>query len=276
MTLKYYRLKYSFLSLLIGVLIALAGCSSGGGGSSDNSGAVQDPIALDLVTLYSTVDSITVHVAYEPNAKPFTGTLANGDQSWSILQNNIKALFLGRMIEPDVIVPQDLAEMDQIPEQGQTSWTTNEVISLARNTWDIPQTNTSAEFYVLLVNGFFNDKGVVNKQVIGVSYNGTSVIAVFKDVITLSGFILSVETIMEQATLVHEFGHSMGLVNLGVPMVSNHEDPEHKSHCTNEDCVMFWENDGSNLIVFIQKIVDSPSDVIFGQECLNDTQSYKP
>jgi hypothetical protein len=266
--------------LVFSVLIALAGCSSSGSsgnsGNTDNNRTGQVSMALDLVTFYSTVTSITVHVAYEPDAKPFTGTFDNGDQYWSVLETNIKALFLGRIIEPDVSVPKDLSGMDQISTQAQSSWTTAQVIDLAQGTWDTPQTSTSTELYVLFLNGYYNDKGVVNKHVVGISLGGTTVIAVFKDVVRASEPSSFVDTILEQTTLVHEFGHAAGLVNNGIPMVSDHEDTEHINHCTNEDCVMFWENDGTSLNFFIQKIINSPSDVIFGPECLNDASSFMP
>jgi hypothetical protein len=265
----------------VGVLIALAGCS--GSGSSRNSGNAENntptshvSMALNLVTFYSTVTDITVHVAYEPDAAPFTGAFSDGGQIWSVLETNMQALFSGRLIEPGIHVPKDIASMEQIATQAQTSWTTAEVLALAQGTWDTPQTSTSAELYLLFVNGFFNDNGTVNKQVVGISLGGSAVIAVFKDVIRQSGLSSVVETFMEQTTLTHEFGHAAGLVNQGVPMVTAHEDVSHPGHCTNVDCVMYWENDGTTLNYFIHKIINTPSDVIFGPECLNDVQSFTP
>ncbi len=275
-----YKNKGFLVYLVFSVLIALAGCSpsgsSGNSGNVDNTRTGQDPMALDFVTLYSTVTSITVHVVYEPDAEPFIGTFSDGGQYWSVLENNVNAIFLGRIIEPEIYVPKDLAGMEQISDQGQTSWTTAQVFDLAKRTWDTPQTSTSAEFYVLFLNGYFNDQGVTNKQVIGISIVGTPVIAVFKDAIRGSGYTSFFYTVMEQTTLVHEFGHAVGLVNSGLPMVLDHEDTEHINHCTNEDCVMYWENDGTSLNLFIHKIINSPSDVLFGPECLNDVSSFMP
>jgi predicted Zn-dependent protease len=275
-----YKNKGFLVYLVFSVLIALAGCSPSG--SSENSGNVdntrtgQDPMALDLVTLYSTVTSITVHVVYEPDAEPFIGTFSDGGQYWSVLENNLNAIFIGRIIEPEIYVPKDLTGMEQISDQDQTSWTTAQVFDLAKRTWDTPQTSTSAEFYVLFLNGYFNDQGVTNKQVVGISIVGTPVIAVFKDAIRESGYTSFYDKVMEQTTLVHEFGHAVGLVNSGLDMVLDHEDTEHINHCTNEDCVMYWENDGTSLNFFIQKIINSPSDVLFGPECLNDAGSFMP
>jgi hypothetical protein len=275
-----YKIMGFLLYLVFSVLIALAGCSSSGSGgnsgNADNTQTGHDPMALDLVPLYSTVTSITVHVAYEHDAAPFTGAFPDGGQYWSVLETNMNALFLGRIIEPDISVPKDLTGMEQILTQAQSSWTTAQVFDLAQSTWDTPQTSTSTEFYVLFINGYFNDQGVTNKQVTGISINDTPVIAIFKDAIRELGYSSFVEKVIEQTTLVHEFGHAAGLVNIGVPMVTDHEDSGHPGHCTNEDCVMYWENDGTKLNLFIQKIINSPSDVIFGPECLNDSDSFKP
>jgi hypothetical protein len=275
-----YHIKGVLPFLVFSVIIALAGCSpSGSGGNSgnaDNTQTGQDPMALDLVTLYSTVISITVHVAYEPDAAPFTGAFSDGGQYWSVLETNMNALFLGRIIEPEVYVPKDITVMEQISKQAQISWTTAQIYNLAKGTWDTTQTSTSAEFYVLFLNGYFNDQGVMNRQVTGISINTTPVIAIFKDAVRASGYSSFVDTVIEQTTLVHEFGHAAGLVNIGVPMVKDHEDSGHPGHCTNEDCVMYWENDGTKLNLFIQKIINSPSDVVFGPECLNDSSSFVP
>jgi len=263
--------------------MAVAGCSGGGGGGSgstnsdsNNSGTVLDPMELNLLQVYTTVDTVTVHVAYEPDAEPFTGTYSTGDQFWSVLRNNLIALFDGRMILPDIFVPQTLDEMQAILKQGQTDWTQGQIVDLARSIWNFPQSSTTAQFYVVFVNGYYDDRGVVKKMVLGLSIPGTPVVAVFKDVILKSGYNPLVKAILEQTTLVHEFGHALGLVNSGMPMVTNHEDIVHPHHCTNEQCVMFWENDGSTLSLFIKKIIDSPSDVLFGPECLEDVVSFRP
>jgi predicted Zn-dependent protease len=272
--------KSLFFYLLLSFFIALSGCSGSGGssGTTANAGAEQQgSTSLDLMTLYSTVSSINVHIAYEPNAVPFTGTTQNGIQFWSILESNLEALFLNRTIQPGIDVPKDLSGMDKLSDQAHTTWTATQIADLAQNTWNLQQTSETAEFFVLFLNGDFEDnQGNINKNVIGISVDGTPVIAVFKDVILASGLSQFTKVFIEQATVIHEFGHTLGLVNNGVPMVTDHEDKAHPHHCSNEDCVMFWSNDSTNLVIFINKIINSPSDILFGQECLDDTRSYKP
>ena len=75
---------------------------------------------------------------------------------------------------------------------------------------------------------------------------------------------------VEQVTLVHEFGHAIGMVNRGVPMVEDHHDTDHGAHCSNPDCVMYWTVEGADIVGFIQSRLLGASDVLFGPECLAD------
>jgi hypothetical protein len=38
----------------------------------------------------------------------------------------------------------------------------------------------------------------------------------------------------------HEYGHLLGLVNLGSPMQVDHKDPA-SNHCNNSSCLMYYE-----------------------------------
>lgn len=44
-----------------------------------------------------------------------------------------------------------------------------------------------------------------------------------------------------RAVAIHEAGHLLGLVNLGLPMVKDHEDDDHPGHSTNRESVLWWE-----------------------------------
>ncbi|HOO37357.1 MAG TPA: hypothetical protein PKY89_03620 [Deltaproteobacteria bacterium] len=252
----------------------MAGCS---GQSDDNTIVGEESFALDLAALYSEVTSIAVQVAFEPDAEPFTGTVINETQCWEVLEENIQALFAGRIIEPDIFVPRDSTEMVQIPAQGEETWTAAEIMDLAGSIWDRPRGFSAEDFYVLFLNGYLEKDGEENPQVIGASVVGTPVMVVFKDAILRASNSLTVLMFVEQATLVHEFGHVMGLVDNGIPMVSDHLDPDHPRHCTNEECVMYWQNEGAaDLREFVQQMMSTGSLVMFGEECLDDTMSYMP
>jgi len=274
------RMKYEctcskgMVFFVILMIFFLAGCS---GDSSEDAGTVSDPMALDIPALYSTVDTITVLVAHEPGAEPFTDSSPTGGPYWSVLKNNIEALFEGRAIEPDTYVPSTLSEMDRISDQEQYVWSPDAILALAREIWGGNQSSYEVEFFVLFLKGYYAVEGVPEHQIIGVSIVGTPVIAVFKDVVLSSDTPSQVFRYVEQATLVHEFGHVMGLVNNGVPMVSDHLDPDHPRHCTNDRCVMYWLNEGAaDMMRFARQVIQNGSVVMFCDECLEDTQSYAP
>jgi hypothetical protein len=106
--------------------------------------------------------------------------------------------------------------------------------------------------YVLVLGGGYEaDSG--GGRVLGVAY-GSSSVAIFKDNIeasaTLGGIPLFSSVDVEKAVLIHEFGHILGLVNIGLKMQRPHEmtqDPdtstsrnEGRGHSNNKDSVMFW------------------------------------
>ncbi len=99
----------------------------------------------------------------------------------------------------------------------------------------------------------------------------------FKEVVAGSSAAALVRKFVEQSTIVHEMGHAFGLVNNGVPMTTSHQDSAHGAHCTNQDCVMYYLNEGAgDLKTFVQNYLISGQTVMYGSECLNDTRSYKP
>lgn len=259
---------------LLSVLLFLAGCSGGGG---DSSPAIPEDLSLDIAALYSVVDTVTVLVSHEPGAEPFTGTVQAGLPTWSVLKSNIDALFLGRDIEPEVYVPETFSEMNQLPAQGQDTWTPDDILALARNTWGPTPTSYEAEFFVFFLKGYFDSQRAPDERIIGVSLVGTPVIAIFKDVVLSPGNPSQVSLYVEQATLVHEFGHVMGLVDNGVPMVRDHLDPEHPRHCSSSDCVMYWLNEGAaDMMRFAGQVLEGGSAVMFCDLCVEDARSYEP
>jgi len=80
-----------------------------------------------------------------------------------------------------------------------------------------------------------------SQKVLGLAY-GASSMAVFAK--TLNAFArpdMPIRSTMETFILNHEFSHILGLVNNGVPMVSPHQDNAHGAHCSNTECLMYWQ-----------------------------------
>jgi hypothetical protein len=100
----------------------------------------------------------------------------------------------------------------------------------------------------------------------------------FKPVIegTASGRAGILSRYVEQATMIHEFGHAVGLVNNGLAMAAPHQDQANGAHCTNDSCVMYYAVEGVGGVVdFVQQYVTTGSNVLFGEECLADAAAAR-
>jgi predicted Zn-dependent protease len=268
-------MKKCYIILFYALFIALSGCS--GTGDTSSSGEESKELKTDIPALYSSVTDISVEVFYESGAEPHTGNTQKGMPFWSILEANISELFEGRTSVPNVHVPRTISEMTEISDQKKSSWTAGEIMGLAESNAKEHTSSPYAKYYIFFLNGYLNEDGKNDTTVIGASLSGTPVIVIFEDVVVSTGGNTMLANYVEQATLVHEFGHAMGLVNNGVPLATNHQDLPNGHHCKNENCVMYWLNEGlSDMKEFVQSYMATGSPVMFGSECLKDTAGYKP
>ncbi|MAZ48653.1 MAG: hypothetical protein CME65_08815 [Halobacteriovoraceae bacterium] len=218
---------------------------------------------------FSSTEKFVVNVYYEPGAEPFEGNTSRGFPYWRILEDNLEAIFQYRSTTPTLQVPKELSEMNPIDAQNQTNWNAESVYQLHERTQSPSKQAGEDHFYIYFLKG----NAETSNNTIGFSINGTAVIAIFKDVITASGSP-AVQKYTEQSTLVHEMGHALGLVNNGIPIVSNHQDPDKTAHTSNSDCIMYWQNEGaSDLRQFVLNIITSGNTVMWGPEVLEDVES---
>lgn len=223
----------------------------------------------NVSALYS-AERIVVKVYYEEGAEPYTEGSILKLKYWSIFQQNIKALFEGRGKSPIFTIPLILSEMTKIPSASKSKWSLDDVLNMAKTvaTKDAAGTVT---FSIFFVNGLAKE----SDSILGFHISNSNTMAIFKDVIKKSG-TEGVQIYVEQATVVHEMGHALGLVNNGLPMRTSHQDSPHGAHCTKPDCVMYYQNEGtSGLKTFVQKFINDPGNVVmFGEECLEDSIHY--
>ena len=236
-------------------MICLAACSSDGGQSTNLFG--------------STVEQVILEVDYEAGAAPFDAYPRRDGSPWDLLEDNIEALF-ARSTPRTLIIPKTLSEMQSLGVLSSgPDFTSSEILEIASASRDVESTEFSRSFYIVFLDGFFEDQGGRQDQVLGVSIGDTGVIAMFKPVVGTSDDALS--RFVEQTTLVHEIGHAVGLVDNGLPLASDHLDEENGAHCTNDRCVMYWLNERvANAIQFARERFMGEDTVVFGQECLDD------
>lgn len=113
-------------------------------------------------------------------------------------------------------------------------------------------------------------------------------LAVFADVIeavctedgTLSGKGLVEQRCSEteRVAWTHELGHVLGLVDDGLPMLTDHADPEHPRHDVSEDCLMHYAYEGAELYERLRGEVGDTgetSSLFFDEACLADLAAVR-
>jgi hypothetical protein len=100
----------------------------------------------------------------------------------------------------------------------------------------------------IAVWAFFADgkssKDTSTGVILGTAYRNTSFV-IFEN--TIQGLSNSPfepsRSVLETTVISHEFGHILGLTNLGAPLQSSHEDADHLHHCNVSSCLMYWSSE---------------------------------
>ncbi len=244
--------------------------SGGGGGSSDPTASPNSPqlFSKDIAHVF-------VEVAYVPGAEPYVGTQGDFADIWSLFKTNAEAVFDGKK---DVNVATTLAKMEKLDGVAAGDMSTQDLLDLAtahRQFATDASTQTQA-YWLVFVNGNFKDVPGVT----GVSLGNTGVIAIFKPSYTSYFNMKSpVAQMIEQISVIHQFGHAVGWVNHGVPIAAanqQHEDGAHTGHCTNKQCAMSFAFESAKGIAdFIGSLPVSSHSVLYDQECLSDVRIFE-
>ncbi len=83
-----------------------------------------------------------------------------------------------------------------------------------------------------------------------------------------SATVLVTGPVIEEAVLVHEAGHNLGLVDNGIPMQTPHKDAQHGNHDSNQNCVMYWAVESSLISQLLGTV---PRD--YDANCLAELQA---
>jgi len=100
---------------------------------------------------------------------------------------------------------------------------------------------------------FITEGSYSENNVLGLAYQNTSMAIMGGRIRELTGGIgQPSENLVLQTVLRHEIAHLMGLVNIGTPMQTYHQDEPHGHHCNDKNCLMYYavETGGflSNLV----------------------------
>jgi len=231
---------------------------------------------LEPDLLSESVTEVVVEIDYQSTTPPFTQEEDGGPQGlYSAFGVNLFTLFSGR--EREFRVPKTLDEMTAL-DVTPTTYTSQDLFELSMETRDEWDTRAKRTFHVLVLDGQLTVDGEVQPTILGAALVEPRIIAVFRPSIEALEMEDDLEFFyarIEQYTLVHELGHVMGLVDNGIPAITDHQDAATGHHCTETSCIMHHSAAGLNRArEFAMRVGDINSLVLFDTACLDDVEAF--
>jgi hypothetical protein len=256
--------------ILVLSLILVAACSKNSDspegtppGSIDKSENLQatGDSANDVLS-NNTFTKLLIEIAYVTGFQPSAEAM-----------NNFQNFLLQRTFKQDIEV-----QYLELPSPNETDLTLQEIADLETENRTAYNEGTTLAIYIYFADApSESDDPQEGTITLGAVYRNTSMVIYEATVreLALSSSQATIEDV-ETATLNHEFGHLLGLVNLGSPSVNNHEDPNAEHHCDIDGCLMRAELQfGGGLLGMMNKRISTGKAAVPGldSECILDLQA---
>ena len=243
------------------LLAALVGCGSSSSSSSSGPSVDAPGSASAAILSAETHDALRVRVFYEPDLAPEPAALA-------FLERRL----LERVHKPGGVI---VEQASQLAAPTQLVRGEAEVRLLAATLPALPAASEEGRYAidVLYLAGSSSADEHGHETQLGLSV-GARTIAVFAEEVRRSTTPSLGPVELEGALLVHEAGHLLGLVGLGLPLTAPHADLTRPGHCVNSPCVMnarspFWS--GQKIQLGIALTGGGPPD--FCPDCQADLRA---
>jgi hypothetical protein len=251
--------RIAVLTICFGLLLS---CSkeddlsngSGTGSSIANNKKATGSSANDLLS-DNTFKSTVIEVVYVVGFEPTTTAI-----------NNLVAFLEARTYKPGGISVIKRA----IASPGTAPYTNEEIAAIEDANRTKYNTVNQVAIWAFFADG--QSTSDTNTSVIlGTAYRNTSFVIYEKTVQGLSDSPFEPNrTLLETTVITHEFGHILGLTNLGTALQSNHEDAAHAKHCNVESCLMFWSSETGHGIA---NMVSGGSAPQLDAQCIADLRA---
>ena len=140
----------------------------------------------------------------------------------------------------------------EIEDQNENTLNTKEITEIEQ----IHRSRLNSKDTLATFIYFANSKFSQNSTTLGVAYASTSIVIFQKTIQENAGSNVEVIRRLEESILKHEFGHLLGLVNVGTPPVNPHEDSGNPNHCDSRDCLMYYATQTAATANNISQILD--------------------
>lgn len=180
----------------------------------------------------SNFTNLIVEVDYMPGYKPNAEAL-----------DSLEAFFRQRLHKNSITIKTPT----EVPSGGEDRYSASEIRSLEKQNRSTFTKGDTLAAYMVIVDAKYEER-----DLLGIAYYNTSN-AFFGPSYeeASSGVGPPSRYQIEAISFRHEFGHLFGLVaipNSGTEMQTPHKDPDHGNHCDNDNCLMYYASERTQLI----------------------------
>ncbi|MDT0676770.1 hypothetical protein [Autumnicola musiva] len=125
-----------------------------------------------------------------------------------------------------------------VESSGEAPFEIEEIVEIEKQERTVYSAGDEIAVFIYYADGS-NENDEDNKVILGSAFRNTSMVIYGK---TIEDFVAKPgnpsRNTVEAAVLNHEFGHLLGLVDIGTEAQSDHADSENDGHCTTSGCLM--------------------------------------
>ena len=199
-----------------------------------------------------TYDKLTIELISVNSFAPSTSVI-----------NSFKSFLEARLNKPNGIT----IESRSIPVTGLAPYSLADLINyedLARTKYNVARELT---MYIFITEDSYSD----NHDVLGLAYRNTSCAIMGGRIRQLSGGLgQPSQDLVLQTVLRHEAAHLLGLVGVGTPIQSAHQDVANGKHCDVASCLMYYTVESGDFISNLAGLSAPPE---LDSQCLNDLRA---
>lgn len=130
---------------------------------------------------------------------------------------------------------------NELPSPDKETHTLQEIADLEVKNRTVYNNGDTMGIYIYFADAPDDDDEAESVATLGAVYRNTSMVIYETTVRRIADRNLIRDAVVETATINHEFGHLLGLVNLGTTPINAHEDEESNNHCDIAGCLMAAE-----------------------------------
>lgn len=136
----------------------------------------------------------------------------------------------------------------EIPAASSSSLSADEIRQVENTNRTAFTNGSTMAISVIYTNGQYTGSA----NTLGIAYRNTSIALFGKTIRDNSGGVgQTSRTKLEATVLEHELGHLLGLVDLGSPMQAAHKDAPNGNHCNNQNCLMYYASETTDILGFL-------------------------